>query len=201
MVLYADQDDTAGADGQALGETERRRDKQLAYTSGHGHHPRPSASRSPTTDRVDEKGYHAQVGPGQDAEDTVGVGHNLKELIADLENRMKEAAATWKSRRPPGCATRSRSWRRPTWACPPRAASRAAPASSPKKVASDAASRSKSSAAQGTGKAAAKQRRKPTGKRAKRILAAGASPARPGLRSPSPAACSVQSAAAVPLSA
>jgi hypothetical protein len=55
-----------------------------------------------------------EVGSGF-AEDAATIGHNFGAVIADLETRMREAAATSISRKPRACATRSSACARPNW--------------------------------------------------------------------------------------
>jgi len=90
VILYADT--ITGSIERALAETSRRREKQLAYNQEHGITPESikrnihdvmahvTAREGITVDTGDEERPHL-------------VGHNLKAYLADLEERMRKAAA------------------------------------------------------------------------------------------------------------
>jgi excinuclease ABC subunit B len=90
VILYADT--ITGSIERALAETNRRREKQLAYNLEHGITPESikrnihdvmahvTAREGITVDTGDEERPHL-------------IGHNLKAYIADLEERMRKAAA------------------------------------------------------------------------------------------------------------
>jgi len=90
VILYADT--KTGSIERALAETDRRREKQLAYNEEHGITPESIKrnvhdimSHLATRDGV-------VVDTGDDERPHL-VGHNLKAYIADLEERMRKAAA------------------------------------------------------------------------------------------------------------
>jgi excinuclease ABC subunit B len=90
VILYADQ--MTGSMERAIAETNRRREKQTAWNEAtasrrrrvkreHRRHPRLGLRARP------RHGRHGLAKQG------AAVGHNLKAVIADLEKRMREAAA------------------------------------------------------------------------------------------------------------
>ena len=90
VILYADR--TTGSMERALRETDRRRQKQLEYNEAHG--------ITPTTIKRDIQNILADVSQRDAVLIDTGdedrphlVGHNLKAYIADLESRMRKAAA------------------------------------------------------------------------------------------------------------
>jgi len=89
VILYADR--ITGSMERAMNETNRRREKQLAYNEAHGITPqtirrnigdiiKDVASRDQVTIEIDEDRPHM-------------VGHNLRAYIEDLEKQMRAAAA------------------------------------------------------------------------------------------------------------
>ncbi|HEY8591875.1 MAG TPA: excinuclease ABC subunit UvrB [Sphingomicrobium sp.] len=90
VILYADT--ITGSIERALAETDRRREKQLAYNEEHG--------ITPETIKRDIHDVMAHLATRDgvvvdtgDEERPHLVGHNLKAYIADLEERMRKAAA------------------------------------------------------------------------------------------------------------
>jgi excinuclease ABC subunit B len=90
VILYADR--VTGSMERALAETGRRREKQLEYNAKHG--ITPESVRRNITDLLADVSErdHVLVDTG-DEERTHLVGHNLKAYLADLEERMRKAAA------------------------------------------------------------------------------------------------------------
>ena len=90
VVLYADR--ITKSMQAALDETERRRAKQLEYNQEHGITPASIKKRiGEIIDSVYEKD-RVTIGTGDEDLITTG-GKDLREVMADLETRMKDAAA------------------------------------------------------------------------------------------------------------
>jgi excinuclease ABC subunit B len=90
VILYADT--VTGSMERALAETDRRRDKQLEYNAEHGITPE-SIKRNIHDIMAHLATRDGVVVDTGDEERPHLVGHNLKAYIADLEERMRKAAA------------------------------------------------------------------------------------------------------------
>jgi excinuclease ABC subunit B len=90
VILYADT--VTGSMERALAETNRRREKQLAYNEENGITPE-SVKRHVSDILADVTQRDGVLVDTGDEERTHLVGHNLKAYIADLEERMRKAAA------------------------------------------------------------------------------------------------------------
>jgi excinuclease ABC subunit B len=96
VILYADH--VTGSMERAIAETNRRREKQTEYNTEHG--ITPESVRKGITDIMDSvyERDHVLVSTGGGLagvgeEETATIGHNFEAVIADLETRMREAAA------------------------------------------------------------------------------------------------------------
>ena len=90
VILYADR--MTGSMERALNETGRRREKQVAYNEAHGITP-TTIQRNIQNILADVSQRDGVVIDTGDDERPHLVGHNLKAYIADLEQRMRKAAA------------------------------------------------------------------------------------------------------------
>ncbi|MFM9973752.1 MAG: excinuclease ABC subunit UvrB, partial [Beijerinckiaceae bacterium] len=93
VILYADR--MTGSMERAIAETDRRREKQVAYNVANGITP-----ESVKRDIVDimNSAYErdrvtVDAGLAGEGNDAATVGHNFEAITADLEKRMREAAA------------------------------------------------------------------------------------------------------------
>jgi excinuclease ABC subunit B len=95
VILYADA--VTGSMERAMAETERRREKQQTYNAENG--ITPESVRKGIADILDSvyERDHVLVSTGSggegEFEDAATIGHNFEAVIADLETRMRAAAA------------------------------------------------------------------------------------------------------------
>jgi excinuclease ABC subunit B len=96
VILYADSE--TGSMQRAMAETSRRREKQVEYNTANG--ITPESIKKGIADILDSvyERDHVLVSTaggitGIGDEDTATIGHNFEAVIADLETRMREAAA------------------------------------------------------------------------------------------------------------
>jgi excinuclease ABC subunit B len=94
VILYADQ--VTGSMQRAIGETNRRREKQVEYNAAHGITPESiKSSIHDIMDSVYERD-HVLISTGGAGEGEFGeaatIGHNFEAVISDLETRMRAAA-------------------------------------------------------------------------------------------------------------
>jgi excinuclease ABC subunit B len=90
VILYADR--VTGSMERALNETGRRRQKQVEYNEAHGITP-TTIKRNIADILADVSQRDAVIVDTGDEDRPHLVGHNLKAYIADLEQRMRKAAA------------------------------------------------------------------------------------------------------------
>jgi len=93
VILYADQ--ITGSMQRAIAETDRRREKQVEYNTANGITPASiKKSIGDIMNSVYERDHVlVEIGDGGMADDVISIGHNFETVLADLETRMREAAA------------------------------------------------------------------------------------------------------------
>ncbi|MCT4654652.1 MAG: excinuclease ABC subunit UvrB [Cohaesibacter sp.] len=91
VILYADQ--MTGSMDWAISETNRRREKQMAYNEEHNITPQTVQKNIGDILGSVYEGDHVTVDKGMAEENAITISHNLEAHIADLEERMKEAAS------------------------------------------------------------------------------------------------------------
>jgi excinuclease ABC subunit B len=97
VILYADT--VTGSMERAMAETNRRREKQQEYNATNGITPASVKARiADILDSVYERDHvlvssGAGGRAGEFSNDVATIGHNFEAVIADLETRMREAAA------------------------------------------------------------------------------------------------------------
>jgi excinuclease ABC subunit B len=95
VILYADR--VTGSMRRAMDETSRRREKQRAYNTEHGITPesikRQIADIMGSVYERDHVLVATDAGQGGAIADAATIGHNFEAVLADLETRMRAAAA------------------------------------------------------------------------------------------------------------
>jgi excinuclease ABC subunit B len=93
VILYADQ--VTGSMERAIAETDRRREKQVEYNTAHGITPESiKKSIGDIMNSVYERDHVlVEIGGHDMTDDIISIGHNFETVLADLETRMREAAA------------------------------------------------------------------------------------------------------------
>jgi excinuclease ABC subunit B len=89
VILYAEQ--MTGSMERAIAETDRRREKQVAYNEVHG--ITPESIRSKINDVMQSVYEQDHVTVDAGLADGPAIGHNLEAVVEDLERRMRDAAA------------------------------------------------------------------------------------------------------------
>lgn len=77
-----------------MAETERRREKQMAWNAEHGITPESVKSHiKEIVDSVYERDHvTVSIGKGKDGKEMIQAGANLQAVIKDLEKQMRDAA-------------------------------------------------------------------------------------------------------------
>lgn len=90
VILYAD--NITGSMERAMAETNRRREKQTAYNVANGITPQSVKRNIEDIINSPYERDRVTVDKGQ-ADRAISIGHNFEAVLADLEKRMREAAA------------------------------------------------------------------------------------------------------------
>src|SRR6201982_167993 len=94
VILYADT--VTGSMERAMAETTRRREKQEQYNAEHGFTPESVKAHIKDILASPYERRHVRVESGDHGgtgDDAAAIGHNFEPVLADLETRMREAAA------------------------------------------------------------------------------------------------------------
>jgi len=93
VILYADT--VTGSMERAIAETNRRREKQVEYNETNGITPESvKKSIGDILNSAYERDHVlVEIGDRGMTEDVIAIGHNFEAVLADLETRMREAAA------------------------------------------------------------------------------------------------------------
>ncbi len=91
VILYADQ--ITGSMERAIAETDRRREKQTAWNKANGITPESIKRNIHDVMASVYEQDHVTVDTGLAEDGKALIGHNLEAVIADLEKKMREAAA------------------------------------------------------------------------------------------------------------